>query len=385
MTHTKRCVNRLNGGRTDPVMALPHPASPSAWRSVMVATGLLCALEPTSCAALETVDLNSATQGMTWVRPIASASGAAYFVSTTGLGGSRSCSALPKTGGYWADKFTGTNYGMYPTAYYPYSDDDSKNENWRPWSNLPPVRALKDGAVTSQLYDVTTGTPVPGWYVSVSFAKGQPVSAGPVGGRAPTAQVGAGTGGPGKAITLISREGDLTPGHIYKVATGSYGVREACWDAHGQYSGSYVWAAFASDEWSVIQADRSEAQISSFSGSSIFAGEVEDGIVLGSLAVTAKTAVGGQSAAARWDPATRVAGAGSYAGPQYNLLRSAEGAELLVGLTCPAGVWEPDPNGGLSYVASPTQTLECQITKAGTAEVRAGKYKMSIQAAVRTP
>lgn len=338
-------------------------------------------------AATETLDLNSAVEGASMVRTSVYAPHLLVTgVYKTGVPMDGVCNKLmgKVDHAYWKAGNPSASLGDMPSARYWATDIALYQEPYSPWGGLGTVTAAK-AVVTTGLYDAATGIAVPGWVVSISLPRVQSMSAGAQSGPAPLPTNTGVVGSYERTITVQHKGDPLTPGHVYMFESGAYKMVQTCFAADGKPTSPFTIGGMSSESFGIRQSDTSDAQVSTFSGSEILAGVVSDTVTLGRLVVTAKNAVGGQSAAARWNPAKRTPGAGIYAEPQYNLLRSSEGAELVVGLTCPGGSWEPDPAGGLSYVVSTTPTLECQVTKAGTAEVRAGVYTMSIQAAVRTP
>lgn len=334
---------------------------------------LLLIHSSTSVAATETLDLNSASEGATLTRTIQSSTS---FANAYYGAGKSSCVPYTQSDGlFYAGAVAGFGHAQYWATEYPGASVDTKL-----FSRLAAVPTAPISGIIVPLQDFTTGAAVPGWsirWTPMGFPYNTTLGPGNKG-----TDVDAGLFS--YTLTLVKKGDLLLPGHAYGLPATTYQIRSTCWSKTGHNTITFTSSAYSPTGNPIVQADASTARITQFHGTTIDAGSIADNMKLGEVQTTVVGGIPAQTAAVRWDPATRGQPAPPYADSAYNKL-TADGHELVVGLQCPGTTWEADPAGGVSYAVSTGPSLQCDIVKAGTGEVRAGEYKMSIQAAVRTP
>jgi hypothetical protein len=188
------------------------------------------------------------------------------------------------------------------------------------------------------------------------------------------------------AAKVTSRGPDLVPNHAYHVDVSGFTYIHIVGSLRTGVCTSTVYGALNVNTWTWTQLDQSSAQISYFDGTTLPSGLATDGTILGRANASTKGTVGGQTIAMRWSSSGWKQGSGSYTGARYTVLNNGTGGAMTVALDC--GVHNDSiSNGGGSpgYIFSDTDVLQCNVVKAGDENVIPGNYKMSIQAAVRTP
>lgn len=298
-------------------------------------------------------------------------------------GSSTKLQIVPDEGGTNWGKVAGCQYrpGTDDNPKYPYvltikapSDTGSVSGSRVMISGYPSSYYPTNGEVTVPLMDAS-GTDT-GWRFGIGYPDAElPIL--PAAGRYRLES----------KVRLKIRGNDLTPGHTYHVPSGFLFNSLTVFDYVDHHDCGTRLSHVADTDLSGVQTDTSTTSVS-FSDATHDAGVIDDGATITPIRVSV-VGLASQTAAIRWATAGYTPlSDGSYLGDRYNSILGDNGNVIVLGLDCGESnnnMYLDPVHGNPSFVVSGQATLQCTVVKAGTAEVFADRYPMSIEIGAYTP